>query len=117
METSNTRRLSCRARDMLDFIDHDQFDAALLDVEHQLHEQDLLVIPRHKGVPAFQDHAPEEGPGRLLTDGGLNADDGDAVALLFDHGQVVKEEPVQVGRFPIPNSPPSKKLRACPRER
>ena len=72
---------------MLDFIDHKQFNAALLKVQHEFHEQDFLIVALHIGLSAFQQQTPEQRSGRLVTDRSLDANDRDMIALLFDDRQ------------------------------
>ena len=101
-ELSRTLPLSGGALNGLDLIDHKEFDAALLNRQHEFHEQHFFVVARHLGSPAFQQHPPQQGSGAILADGSFNTDDGDAGAHLFTHWQVSEQEPVQIGRLAHP---------------
>ncbi len=82
---------------MLNLVNHKQFDATFLKIQHEFHEENFFVVALDVGLPAFQQHAPQERPGRVLTDGSLDANDRNTIALLLNHWRVVGNEPVQVG--------------------
>src|SRR5260221_1724372 len=103
------------AFNVLNLINPQEFDATLVEIQRQFHQQDLLVVVSHKGMAALQNHAPQEWPGSLITDGSLNADDRNTIPLLFRLRQVVEDEPVQVGCFPHARFPSQQEIASLPK--
>src|SRR5260370_10131833 len=82
---------------VLNFINHKQFDATFLKIQHEFHEENFFVVALDVGLPAFQQHAPQERPGRVLTDGSLDANDRNTIALLLNHWRGVGNYAAQGG--------------------
>lgn len=77
-------------RDMLDFVHDQDIDAALLQIQRNVHKQVFFVVVLHVGGTAFHHDPLQEGLGRPIPDRRIYLDDRNPISILFDHWKMVR---------------------------
>jgi len=84
--------------------------AAALKVEHQLHEQNFLIVAGCVDGTAFQQNALKQRLGRVIADRSIDLDDRYVIVLGFHAGPFMQGQPIHVSGLAHARGAPQQKV-------